>query len=140
MKLKKIRCILLILFIIYQSSLASEANSIVYPFPTDTEVNIFTIRDEVNQGILQITNPGERTWLVQSWTEDEECRKGSTVYPHIARIEPKSDLVLKVYPQLKKGKMWVVVMFIPSNDISTRSQLTIPVAYRLKINMPSTSS
>lgn len=134
---------LLFLIFIYKYGYAFVSNPLVYPFPDDTEIIVHPGgKDKVKKGILKVTNPGESSWLVQSWTEDSEGKKYSAVYPALARIEAKSSLVLKIYPQLndESKKEWMVVLFVPPENLRKPSELTIPVAYRLKINMTKSNS
>ena len=111
------------------------SNPLLYPFPNDTKIIIHSEGNgKIKKGILKITNPGESPWLVQSWTEGSEGKK-TAVYPALARIEAKSSLVLKIYPQPtdKDKSEWMVVLFIPPDSLRKPSELTIPIAYRLKI-------
>ena len=135
-KFKKKHCLLFATLFIFEFGYASTSSLIKYPFLSDTKVKLSIEGDKkIKQGVLNITNPDERAWLVQSWIEDEEGEKSSNVYPSIARIEAHSNLVLRIYPPLsdKCNAGWVVVLFIPPDRGNKSNQLAIPVAYRLKM-------
>lgn len=115
---------------------SSAIASVMYPFPDETKVKIFSTEGiKIEKGTLRLTNPGEQVWLVQSWVEDNERKRTSAVYPSISRLEPKGKLVLNIYPlheDINKDG-WVVVLFIPPKDSTLTNQVIIPVAYRLKM-------
>ncbi|GCW80747.1 TPA: fimbria/pilus periplasmic chaperone [Escherichia coli] len=124
-----------LLFLFLFCCFFAEAASVTYPYPEDTTITLTrNNKDNSIKGALRVVNPGDKAWLVQSWVEDNN-QKYSIVFPSIVRLEPKSSLILTVYPKHEKNDInkWFVVKFIPSVTSKNDSLLTIPVAYKLKM-------
>ncbi|EHN94252.1 fimbria/pilus periplasmic chaperone [Escherichia coli] len=114
---------------------ATATASVIYPYPEDTKITLKRdVHDASFRGSVRVSNPGERAWLVQSWVEDSEHKKAPLVFPSITRLEPKSSLRLAVYKGNYEQIDRVIVMFIPPENIHSESWMTIPIAYKLKVN------
>ena len=121
------------------NSSASSASSASthYPYPNDTKV-ILQKKDNgsTHKGFLRISNPGDKLWLVQSWTEDKNKKKHPYVFPSLTRLEPNESIMLTIIQPDSFSVLddWVTVLFIPSEDPKSNTSISVPIAYRLKLH------
>ncbi|HGD8339897.1 TPA: fimbria/pilus periplasmic chaperone [Escherichia coli] len=106
-----------------------------YPYPETKEIHLHNNKNGQLKGVLQINNPGNKAWLVQTWTEDRNMERSYFIYPSLVRIEPRNKLVLHVTLRKNYSERpnFAFILFIPSGK--GINELVVPVAYKLKIEL-----